>query len=288
MSGFSNAVVGGAEYLIRSAIKSANYIANVAGWRIAKDGTADLNNATVRGSISAGAGTVLLNSGGIHVQNGAQQFDINAAAGFLARLVPDNGTIAQLDPQGISFRGQSPSPAGGVVNTTDLFNVYNNSGAANEQVYTGFNMGAYSGKSSPFMIALSQALNDAGTDDTSTLQFSAGLAVKLFATSVLTNDFSLKDSNNHYYLAGENRALTVSWTALDNFTIAQTFTHAFTQPPMVVCNIRSTAGAVARWSCRAAGTTTTGFSFFMFAPVAGATSTGSNISIEWTAFEFTP
>jgi hypothetical protein len=53
MSGFSNPIVGGAETLIRSAIKSFGYIAGVFGWRIAKDGSAEFNDVTVRGSFIA-------------------------------------------------------------------------------------------------------------------------------------------------------------------------------------------------------------------------------------------
>jgi len=51
MSGFSNAVIGGAEILIRSAIRSVNYIAGVAGWRISRDGDVDLNGGTFRGTV---------------------------------------------------------------------------------------------------------------------------------------------------------------------------------------------------------------------------------------------
>jgi hypothetical protein len=289
MSGFANAVIGGAEFLIRSAIKSANYVAGLAGWRIAKDGTAEPNNATVRGSVSAGSGTVLLNAGGIHVQNGAQQFDINAAAGFLARLVPDNGTIVQVSPQALSTRGQSPSPVGLAVNTSDIFNVYNNSGAANEQVYTGFNMGAYTGKSGPFMIGLSQAANDAGTDDTSTLQFSAGLAIKLFALSILTNDFSLKDSNGHYYLAGENQLFNLGILSTDaSVTIAVVFTHTFTRAPFVVCNINDSAGATGKWTARAINITTTGFTFWVQSPTGTAAGSAVTLKCTWMATEYTP
>lgn len=51
MSGFSNAIIGGAEVLIRSAMRSANWVAHTAGWKLSKDGTADLNSATLRGSL---------------------------------------------------------------------------------------------------------------------------------------------------------------------------------------------------------------------------------------------
>lgn len=51
MSGFSNPIVGGAESLIRSAIKSPNYTPGVIGWIVSKDGSAEFNNALFRGEL---------------------------------------------------------------------------------------------------------------------------------------------------------------------------------------------------------------------------------------------
>lgn len=57
MSGFANQIVGGSSTLERQAIKSPNYSAGSAGWTINKDGSAEFNNATFRG-------TVVISSGG--------------------------------------------------------------------------------------------------------------------------------------------------------------------------------------------------------------------------------
>lgn len=135
--GFSNAILGGASTLIRQAIQSANYVAGSTGWRIAKDGTAEFNNATVRGSVSAGGGTVLLNAGGIHVQGPNLQFDINGNAGFLARKLVDNGSLAQItvgnngvDGGGIFLTPTSPSAVNNVTwaNPAYMFASYSTSG----------------------------------------------------------------------------------------------------------------------------------------------------------------
>ena len=98
MSGFSNAVIGGAETLIRSAMKSVNYVLGLTGWRLTRDGDAEFNSAVIRGSVSAGGGTVLLNAGGLHIENGTDQFDINFAGGFLARHDPVDGVQSQMTP----------------------------------------------------------------------------------------------------------------------------------------------------------------------------------------------
>jgi hypothetical protein len=52
---FGNPVVGGqGGELIRESIKSPNYVANVQGWAVFRDGTADFNNVTVRGDLIVG------------------------------------------------------------------------------------------------------------------------------------------------------------------------------------------------------------------------------------------
>lgn len=118
MSGFNNPVVGGQSTLIRIAIQSANYVAATSGWRIAKDGSAEFNNAIIRGELDAGGGTVRLNAGGLHIEGSGKQFDINISAGFLARLSPDDGSsLAQMYADSIGGHVLTNSAASGLGNT---------------------------------------------------------------------------------------------------------------------------------------------------------------------------
>lgn len=50
MSGFENNVINAINALIRAAIHSPNYVAGVSGWSINKDGSAEFNNLTIRGT----------------------------------------------------------------------------------------------------------------------------------------------------------------------------------------------------------------------------------------------
>ncbi|GIH29371.1 hypothetical protein Aph01nite_76810 [Acrocarpospora phusangensis] len=52
--GFANQVVAGTT-LVRQAIKSPNYIPNVSGWTVNRDGSAEFNNLFVRGGFQIGA-----------------------------------------------------------------------------------------------------------------------------------------------------------------------------------------------------------------------------------------
>lgn len=82
MSGFSDSIVAGIGSLIRTFIKSPNYVAGVTGWSINKDGSAEFNNVTVRGTVEVDAtppslGKVLINGNGFTVLDGSGNTVIN-------------------------------------------------------------------------------------------------------------------------------------------------------------------------------------------------------------------
>lgn len=52
---FSNSILAGEE-LVRSGIRSENYVPGVAGWRIGRDGTAEFQDAMIRGTVVVGVG----------------------------------------------------------------------------------------------------------------------------------------------------------------------------------------------------------------------------------------
>lgn len=49
MSGFSNPIINAGGTLIRTLMKSVNYVAGLAGWQITRDGDTEFNNGTFRG-----------------------------------------------------------------------------------------------------------------------------------------------------------------------------------------------------------------------------------------------
>lgn len=50
--GFENDIIGGDATLIRPAVKSPNYVPGNAGWSINKDGSAQFNNLSIRGTFN--------------------------------------------------------------------------------------------------------------------------------------------------------------------------------------------------------------------------------------------
>lgn len=71
--GFNNPVLGGDGDLVRERAKSPNYVTGATGWAINQDGSAEFNNVTIRGTVTAGtfAGTdFIVNSNGIFFYSG--------------------------------------------------------------------------------------------------------------------------------------------------------------------------------------------------------------------------
>lgn len=66
---FPNPVVGGGGALVIPLIRSPNFVANLTGWQIAADGSAQFNNLEIRGTLN---GTdFVINSSGIFFYNTA-------------------------------------------------------------------------------------------------------------------------------------------------------------------------------------------------------------------------
>ena len=76
MSGFQHDIAGGAGNLVVTSVQSPNYATGSAGWQIRKDGSAEFNNLTIRGTF-----------------NGTD-FILNAAGFFLYSGTPANGNLA--------------------------------------------------------------------------------------------------------------------------------------------------------------------------------------------------
>lgn len=110
---FTNEIAGGQGALVRNWLQSQNFVTGVSGWQIRKDGNAEFNNGTFRGTISAGnpaANHVVINNfaGGyaIEVYNASNQ------------LVAFIDTIGQIKTQGVGPPTVSASLLGGSLTLT--------------------------------------------------------------------------------------------------------------------------------------------------------------------------
>lgn len=93
---FSNEITGGQGALVRPAIKSPKYSPGVSGWTINRDGSAEFNNLTIRGTFN---GTdFVINAAGAFFYSGTP-----AAGNLIASIAPNPGVDAHGNhfPQGI-------------------------------------------------------------------------------------------------------------------------------------------------------------------------------------------
>lgn len=139
---FNNAIVGGSNELVRTAIQSRGFVSGSVGWRIKRDGNAEFNDVTIRGGLvvtgnaesanyvagttgwrlrSDGTaefnGTVVVNAGELHVRKASDELIIgdpafaNPAITAYKNGVVDPGTIIGFRPLGTGVVGWQISSA---------------------------------------------------------------------------------------------------------------------------------------------------------------------------------
>lgn len=92
---FGNPAIGGT-VLVRTAEQSANYVAGTSGWRITRDGNAEFNNGTFRGSLTSGT-----NPGAHVVLNNpltGDAVDVYDVSNNLVTYINALGVVGALDP----------------------------------------------------------------------------------------------------------------------------------------------------------------------------------------------
>lgn len=93
---FNNDIAGGNGTLVRNWIQSVNFVAGVSGWRISKDGNAEFNNGTFRGSIEVGpipGQHFIVNNPGT-----GDVIDVYDSSNRLVAKIDNQGSVTTIDP----------------------------------------------------------------------------------------------------------------------------------------------------------------------------------------------
>lgn len=100
---FTNEVIGTNGVLIRNWLQSQNYVPGTSGWQITKDGNAEFNNGTFRGSIEVGS----LSGQHFIVNNSTtgDVVDIYDSSGRLIFSIDSNGILTSYNYSGGSTAG---------------------------------------------------------------------------------------------------------------------------------------------------------------------------------------
>lgn len=242
---FGNPIIG-QEELIRSAIKSRDYVSGNSGWRISSDGEAEFAELTVNfGGLN---GRIVIGTQSI------QFFDFEDA------LYAEIGTSNGYDN------------LGGFIS----YDVFSTIRYAVQTAFNGIHF--FDADNHPAMPA-SITYERSGTvlipADPCTLTIGSGYqgavgvseaTIKLVSDSATNSRIEM---NSPVYNANGDReqagvhAVSVP-VAATSFTRAVVFGEAYSSPPIVKTEIDSGAGHTARWVTRAINRTTTGFTIFGF------------------------
>lgn len=234
MGGFTNAVVGGAETLIRSAIRSANYVAGLLGWRISKDGEAEFNDITARGTILANNGNIVIDSNGIVVTSPAHQWIINSSSGFISKRVPDDGTLGQIFDAGFFMRPITPSPINGA-NIDSNGKIYADTltiGGTDEAPYVDIVSPTYQGRPAFARVLLLAQSYASTVDDTE---------VRIVGNKIKHNGFTQGIGLFGYGYAASNFSMN---TTVETVLMATAFSYTFTAGYIYEVSMHAGQGSV--------------------------------------------
>jgi hypothetical protein len=112
---FKNDIIGGAETLIREAIRSPNYVAGSSGWTVNKDGTVEFNSGVFRGTITAGTFqglNFIIDQSGIFFYSGTP-----ASGNLILAFAPSAGTDTYGNSYGQGLSMASPAAMRILANT---------------------------------------------------------------------------------------------------------------------------------------------------------------------------
>lgn len=278
---YTNPVVSGT-VLVRTAIQSEDYVTGVSGWAIFRNGNVEFNNGTFRGSLVAGGGNVIVNSGGVHVQapSLSSVYDINVNGGFIASASSGSGQKILIQPQAIFLYPANPSPLGRATDTGVLFATITNPSGSVERVRSVLSSPSIQAR--PISSLILEGESTAG--DVTKISLIAG---DIHIAGYI-EDHDLVDIRNHEYLRGENGQFLISFAPIATVTVTVLFADTFSAVPQVECNIDSIAGVTSLWHARAVTITTSQFTYFLFQGQGVAGGTWTNIPVSWTAQERTP
>lgn len=213
--------------LVFPAIKSINYVPTVSGWKIDRNGSAEFSDVTVRGTIIAENGDIVIDNNGITVTSATHKWQINSALGFVSKRIPDDGTQGEIFDAGFFMRPQTPTPINGATIQTQGKIFAGNTGGPDEAPFVEIDSPNYNGSPTTAGIAL------IGQSDQSANDNSAALitAATTFTTGDLNVGESLivdnRDQGFGLFGYGGGGTVTVPATNTETAVLVSAFSYTF-------------------------------------------------------------
>lgn len=286
---WANPIAAGDGSLIYPQIKSPDYVAGVSGWAIFRNGSVEFNNATIRGSVSAGGGTVVLDSNGIRVADisGNVEYLVNRSGGFAARNVPNNGGISQLTVGQLTMipGDGDPTPGGNTVTTRGRVSVNYDTVGAEETFSLDLVSGSLNSQTDANIKLRSEG--DAGTAQPYILldaNGGTGSAVEMNAETVAIAHKMRNGYSSMFYCPMQLNTASFAVTAANSVNFVLSFPVAFPvgSTVWVFTNLTSSAGPSSGFYSRAFGISPTGCTINVHGP--GAVVGTFTADVDWAAF----
>lgn len=285
---FTDPIIGGESKLIRQAIQSPDYQAGLTGWSINRDGTAEFNDATIRGELSAGGGTVVVNELGIYVtdDNSDDQYVILRDGGFVARNIPDDGAHCQMFAGGLSITRPTLSP-NGFTSTRSRFDIQAQTAGTEDFIISVMATGTINGKDDCNIL-----LRSAGSNTTVPLaQIDATVngTIDLLSNETIVENILKNRQDDMRYIRGQTGSVNVTFAAAGAASVPVVFPNAFPAgvTPYVDVQINSGAAQTARWMVRANSASNTGFTLLCLqTDNADGARAWANVPVVWSAIAF--
>lgn len=260
---WANPIAAGDGSLIYPALKSPNYVAGSAGWKIDRNGNTELSNLTARGALTASSAS------GAYAKMYA-----DASFGYVEVRPPNSAGTTIVPAQLVA----GTNPFSGVPAVRLIGPNIDNAGFSSISLGSGQADGDISMAAGYYWL---------GSIDG--IEFAIDATGQFLVKIAGTTKFQVDGTGNTTIsgaltcgtlnaLKGERGSVTAGPTAVTSFTQAVSFVTTFPSIPNVHINLNSGAGTTANWHGRAIGVSTTGFTLFGFGPSSTFTA-----SWQWTA-----
>lgn len=290
---FTDPIIGGSSVLVREAIRSRNYVAGVSGWTVNRDGTAEFNATTIRGSL------LVTDPDGSYVR----VYDENPGDGAIIEfglptigLTRTPGSISSTtDALGTGQPGLIiTSPTVNGTPTAVLAMIADTVEDESRVSIGGDNLSLFA-TDEVRIVATSTGIRLSTLGSTGDILCDVGFGGEFKVLNTATRstfegdvqvDGDLKNGDGFKYMRGQRGNTLISFPAAQSATPAFAFPTPFPpgQIPNVHVNINSSNGSTRYWTARAYNVTETGFNFwFSVSDAARPAEAWVNVPVQWTA-----
>jgi len=280
-------IAAGDGTLIYPGLQSVDFVQGISGWRIDRDGNAEFNDATIRGELYAGNGTVQITELGVYVtdDNSTQQYVILRDGGFVARNTPDDGAHTQMYTAGLAITRPTTSP-NGFTSTHSRFDVSGQTVGAEDFIRSHMNTGTINGQNDSNILLRSEG--SSGTPPYAQIDTTSAGTIDLTSAYVNVQHRLISGSTGMDYPAAQLFTITFNLTLGGTGLALGSTPYPVAFPSGTVlfgyCNINSGSASVRGWVPQWLDVSNTNFNLVVRNALAGGGPAAVTVDIDIAVF----